>query len=99
MCVKLEVRNQIRRLSPGSLPGEQSFGGAHVMLDQRQTLSVEAAAKVLGVGRNTAYEAIRKGELPAIRLGKRLLVPVIALERMLADGVPVSANNSKGETE
>lgn len=39
------------------------------------TMSVEEAAKLLGVGRGTAYEAARRGELPTIRLGRRLLVP------------------------
>ena len=54
-------------------------------MENKATLSVDAAAKLLGVARGTAYEAIRRGELPAIRLGKRLLVPVAALERMLAE--------------
>jgi excisionase family DNA binding protein len=39
------------------------------------TLTVEEAAKLLGVSRGTAYEAARRGELPTIRLGRRLLVP------------------------
>jgi excisionase family DNA binding protein len=50
---------------------------------QRRTLSVKEAAKLLGVGRNKAYEAARRGEIPTIRIGKRILVPVAALERML----------------
>jgi excisionase family DNA binding protein len=39
------------------------------------TMSVEDAARLLGVSRGLAYEAARKGELPTIRLGRRLLVP------------------------
>jgi excisionase family DNA binding protein len=50
----------------------------------RQTMTVAEAAKVLGIGRNSAYEAIRRGELPVIRLGRRLVVPTTALERLLA---------------
>jgi excisionase family DNA binding protein len=53
---------------------------------QRWTLSVKEAAKLLGVGRNKAYEAARRGEIPTIRIGKRILVPVAALERMLQGG-------------
>ena len=49
----------------------------------RRTISITEAAKVLGVGRNQAYEAARRGEIPTIRIGKRLIVPVAALERML----------------
>jgi excisionase family DNA binding protein len=50
---------------------------------QKQTISIEEAAKVLGIGRNNAYAAARSGEIPTIRIGKRLLVPRAALERML----------------
>jgi len=50
---------------------------------RRMTLTVEETAKRLGIGRNQAYEAIKRGELPAIRIGKRLLVPEAALDRML----------------
>jgi excisionase family DNA binding protein len=50
---------------------------------QRRTCTVPEAARALGICRNKAYEAAKVGELPTIRIGKRLLVPVIALERML----------------
>lgn len=51
---------------------------------ERQTLTVEEAARVLGIGRGSAYEAARVGHLPTIRIGRRLLVPRVALERLLA---------------
>ncbi len=47
------------------------------------TLSVEETAEVLGIGRNSAYEGVRTGQIPSIRIGKRILVPRIALERIL----------------
>ena len=53
----------------------------------RQTLTVEEAGGLLGISRNSAYEAARRGELPAIRIGKRLIVPRAALERLL--GAPI----------
>lgn len=43
------------------------------------TISVEQAAKVLGVGRTAAYEAARRGEFPTRKLGRRVVVPVPAL--------------------
>ena len=52
----------------------------------KEVLTVDEAAAALRIGRGTAYEAIRRKELPAIRLGRRLLVPRAALERMLAAG-------------
>ena len=52
-------------------------------LQDRATISVSDAAALLGISRNTAYEAARTGQLPILRLGRRLLVPVPALLRML----------------
>lgn len=49
-----------------------------------QTYTVPEAARKLGIGRNSAYEAVRSGEIPSIRIGGRILVPRLALDRMLA---------------
>lgn len=56
----------------------------------RQTYNVEEAARLLGIGRNQAYEAARRGDFPTIRIGKRLLVSKAALDRML-NGAGVNA--------
>ena len=48
------------------------------------TMSVPEAGRRLGIGRNTAYEAARQGQLPVIRIGRRMMVPVAAFEAMLA---------------
>jgi excisionase family DNA binding protein len=47
------------------------------------TCSVEEAAKVLHIGRTQAYRAVRSGELRSIRIGKRVLVPTIAIRELL----------------
>jgi excisionase family DNA binding protein len=39
------------------------------------TLTVEEAAHLLRIGKNQAYEAVRKGELPSISIGRRILIP------------------------
>ena len=52
--------------------------------DERLTYKIEEAGKLLGVGRNTVYEAAKRGDFPTIRIGKRLLVPKAALDRLLA---------------
>lgn len=54
--------------------------------DAPATISVEEAAPLLGIGRGTAYEAARQGQLPTLRLGRRLLVPVPRLLEMLGAG-------------
>ena len=53
---------------------------------QPLALSVSDAAKRLGIGRNSAYEAIKRGELPHLKVGRRVLIPVAALEALLARG-------------
>lgn len=62
----------------------------------RLCLSVTEAAKMLGISRGLAYELVNSGQLPVIRLKRRLLVPKVALERMLSQpNSSAGANNSK----
>lgn len=61
-----------------------------MMQQERLTLTIEQTAALLGIGRQLAYEKARTGEIPTIRLGKRLLVPRAALEKMLEDPKSVS---------
>jgi len=53
-------------------------------IEKSLAMSVPEAAKLLGISRLKAYEYCRRGELPSIRLGGRVLVPRQALERLLA---------------
>ncbi len=43
----------------------------------------EEAFKMLGIGRSLGYNLINSGQLPSVRLGRRLLVPISGLERLL----------------
>ena len=52
-------------------------------MSEKLTYTIDEAARLLGISRNSAYEAARRGELPAIRLGRRILVPRSRLEAML----------------
>ena len=51
---------------------------------ERETYTVIEAGKKLGVGRDAAYQAVREGSIPSIRIGHRILVPRAALDRLLA---------------
>ena len=50
---------------------------------EKVTITIIEAAKMLGVGRNQAYEAAHRGDIPVIRIGRRLLVPLAAFRQML----------------
>jgi excisionase family DNA binding protein len=52
---------------------------------QRRTVTIKEAAKILGIGRDQAYNAARLGQLPVIKIGRRLLVSLPALTRMLEE--------------
>jgi hypothetical protein len=57
--------------------------------DDPKTLSVPTAGKrYFGLGKNASYDAARRGDIPTIKIGSRLRVPIIALERMLAEAGP-----------
>jgi excisionase family DNA binding protein len=48
------------------------------------TMSVPEAGRLLGLSRNAAYDAARRREIPVLRFGRKLRVPRVALERLLA---------------
>ncbi len=52
---------------------------------EKLTYTIPEAAKALGVGRNAAYAAAQRGELPTVKIGRRLLVPRLGLEKLLAE--------------
>jgi excisionase family DNA binding protein len=57
----------------------------------RKTMSVPEAGRHLGLGKNGAYAAAARGEIPVIKIGSRLRVPVVALERMLSEATVTKA--------
>ena len=56
-------------------------------MEEKLTVSVTEAAKLLGLSRNSAFEAARRGDLPVVRVGRRLLVSRRRLLEMI-DGPP-----------
>jgi len=53
-------------------------------MDQPKTMTVpQAGRQYFDLGRNASYEAARRGDIPTIRIGRLLRVPVAALERKL----------------
>jgi excisionase family DNA binding protein len=53
---------------------------------ERETVNIEEVATRLGINRNTAYTLAKQGGLPVpvIQVGRRLVVPRAALDRLLS---------------
>ena len=49
----------------------------------RPSCSVTQFAEMFGLSRNAAYEAVERGDVQAVRIGKRIIVPTAPLRRML----------------
>ncbi len=48
------------------------------------TMTVSQAATVLGISRSSAYECVRLGSIPSIRLGRRIVIPRRSIDELLA---------------
>lgn len=57
---------------------------------QRSTIRVPEAGELLGLGRDASYAAAAKGEIPTLRFGRRLVVPVPKLLAMLGADSPAA---------
>lgn len=58
------------------------------------TFTVNETARELRVGRNTVYELIRAGELPALHIGRAIRVPVSALRAWLESNTSNTERNT-----
>ena len=54
-------------------------------MEEKIIYTVDEAAILLGISRPSAYNGIERGEIPHIRIGKRILVPRVALEKLLTN--------------
>lgn len=55
------------------------------MNETRSTVSVEEAARILGISRGLAYQMVHQGKMPVLRFGRRMVVPKRAIERLLEE--------------
>ena len=77
------------RNTSGTVPGQETVS----LEDDKLTYTLAEAASRLGISTWLAYEAAHRGELPACRIGRRILVPRAALLRLLGQD-PTSDSES-----
>jgi excisionase family DNA binding protein len=54
-------------------------------------IDVVEAARRLGISRSAAYQAVHAGQIPSVRIGRLIRVPLVALQRMLDQAGPEAA--------
>jgi excisionase family DNA binding protein len=67
-----------------SVGAEAARGGG------RRTLTVEEAARALGISRSTAYECVRNGTIPSLRFRRRIVISAVVIDRLLDGTRPVN---------
>ena len=72
--------------------------GNTIRVQDRLVLTVEEARMLLGLSRGLIYEAIRKGQIPSLKIGRRILVPKAGLQRLL-EGCKAEQNPTKIKPE
>ena len=68
------------------------------LIEGRITVSIEEVATILGISRSIVYGAVRSGQLPSRRLGRRIVIPVPLLLDWLGvspDRVPFRPGGSR----
>ncbi|MGB5925204.1 MAG: helix-turn-helix domain-containing protein [Dehalococcoidia bacterium] len=82
------MKKQLRKDEADKGKGRGSGGlERYGSIEERYCMTVPEAARRLCVSRNFGYELVKRGELPVVRFGKRLLIPRVALEKMLEKSV------------
>jgi len=57
---------------------------------EKLTMTVVEAGKMLGISRPTAFARVADGSIPSIRMGRRILIPIRAIERLLNGQQPAT---------
>jgi excisionase family DNA binding protein len=78
--MKEEAADQRDSESDEHVTIHESFGKAR---QSRLAVTVDEASELLGISKWLGYEMVAQGKLPALRLGRRLVIPLSALERLL----------------
>jgi excisionase family DNA binding protein len=52
-------------------------------MEELLTYTVDQVAEKLGIGRVKAYEGVKAGEIPSLRIGRRIVVPIAAFNKYL----------------
>ncbi|MDO8530702.1 MAG: excisionase family DNA-binding protein [Dehalococcoidia bacterium] len=63
---------------------------------EKLVISVDEAAKLLALSRSSAYAGVKNGQIPSIKVGRRILIPRAALLAKLAGGGAAQGSGAEG---
>lgn len=61
------------------------------------TMTVTQTAAMLGISRSSAYECVRRGVIPSLRLGRRIVVPTTAIDGLLDSAFPRATHDTTAD--
>ena len=65
----------------------------------RSTLNVAEAAEMLGLSEASIYVAVRKGEIPSVRIGKRWLIPRHYIDKLIGGSTAEVSSHEKADAD
>ena len=65
------------------------------MDEERQAYSVDELLRILPIGRSSAYKAVARREIPSVRVAGRILIPKIAIQRILESAAPAASQDEQ----
>ena len=66
-------------------------------MSARLTYTVPEVAELLGISRSSAYECVRRGEIPALTLGRRVVIAKTAIDALLGTATSDTGELAVGE--
>jgi len=86
---------ELKRIHPAEHRGPNMY---ETTITNSRTMTVTETAAFLGISRTTAYECVRSGSIPSLRLGGRILVPTQAVESLLSEASHATVRVEQGST-
>jgi excisionase family DNA binding protein len=83
------------RPSPAPAPLDRAGSSTSTLATLPEVLTVREAAAILQVGRNQLYQAVGRGELGAVRIGRSIRIPKHALLDLLTPASPPTASGDE----
>ena len=66
-------------------------------MPSRLTYTVPEVAELLGISRSSAYECVRRGQIPALTLGRRVVIAKTAIDTLLGTATSDPRESAVGE--